>query len=311
MEHLDERGFLITPLETIAALFNRPVDGVLATLQTFDPPGIFARTLQEALLLQLRIRRNSDPLSYEMIAQCFEDLLHGRYAAIKKKLGATDLSAPLQILSRLSLRPASTYKQEIAQPTIPDLVIEKIDGGWTLQLREDELPKFHIQTQYLDLEPEGAEEKELLRGFKTEAKWVFRALDRRRKMLRAIGRILLHKQATYLDQKGPLTPFTVRELSEKLQVHESTLSRALAGKYAATPRGILPLRALLTTSPIATSARELLRQCIASEDKRHPFTDDELVQALKAKGFPIARRTIAKYRSQLKIGPATQRKHLG
>ncbi len=121
--------------------------------------------------------------------------------------------------------------------------------------------------------------------------------------------MLICKQAPYLDQKGPLTPLTIRELAEKLEIHESTLSRALAGKYASTPRGILPLRALISATPAKTTAREILEKLIQAEDKRKPLTDEELSEELRAKGFSIARRTIAKYRTQLKIGSAAQRKH--
>lgn len=310
IEHLDERGFLATPPETLSALFNRPIEPILATLQTFDPPGIFAQNLQEALLLQLRACGKSDTLSYQLVEQCFDDLLHGRYTAIKKKLGSSDLAPAMQLLSRLSLRPAHAFRQEPLRPAIPDLRIAKIEGGWTLELLEDELPKFHIQSDYLELEPETEEERELLRGFKVQAKWVFRSLHRRRKLLREIGRILLRKQASYLDQKGPLVSITVKDLADKLHIHESTLSRALSGKYVATPRGVLPLRALVTASPTTETARELLEKLVQEEDKRAPLTDDQLAKALKAKGYPVARRTISKYRSQLKIGSATQRKHI-
>lgn len=310
LEHLDERGFITCSLETIANLFQRPVEKILSVLQTFDPPGIFARNLQETFLIQLRAKGKADSLCYQLVQNCFDDLLHGRYTVIKKKLGSSELGSAMQILARLSLRPANFFKQEPTTPAIPDLHISKIDGGWTLELIEDELPKFYIQDEYLSLDLESAEEKELLRGLKTQAKWIFRSLNRRRKLLRDIGRILLRKQAAFLDAKGPLNSITIKELSEKLQIHESTLSRALSGKYASTPRGIIPLRSLISSSPITETAREVLEKLISAEDKENPLTDDQLAKELKAKGFPVARRTIAKYRSQLKIGSATQRKYL-
>lgn len=309
LEHLDERGFLTTSLEILTAQFNRPVDSILATLQTFDPPGIFARSLQEALLLQLKAHGKTDSLSYQLVTHCFEDLLHGRYAAIKKKLGSSDLAPAMHILARLSLRPASAFHHEPITPVVPDLQIAKVDGGWTIALVEDELPKFHIREDYMAIEPESSEEKELMRGFKTEAKWIGRSLHRRRSLLRHIGRLLLRKQAPWLDNKGPLASFTMKELAETLQIHESTLSRALSGKYASTPRGILPLRSLLSSAPETLTARHWLEKLVANEDKQSPLTDEQLAQALTLKGFPTARRTIAKYRSQLKIGSATQRKY--
>jgi RNA polymerase sigma-54 factor len=309
LEHLDERGFITCSLETMAHLYQRPVERILSVLQTFDPPGIFARDLQEAFLLQLRAKGKTDSLCYQLVQTCFDDLLNGRYAAIKKKLGAPELAPAMQLLARLSSRPARFYQTEPVTPAIPDLHISRIEGGWTLELTEDELPKFHIQDEYCSLPTESDEEREQLRELKTQAKWICRSLNRRRKLLRAIGRLLLRKQAAFLDQKGPLSPFAVRELAEQLHIHESTLSRALNGKYISTPRGVLPLRSLLSASPAAETAREWLEKRVKEEDKANPLTDDQLAKELKTKGFPVARRTIAKYRSQLKIGSATQRKN--
>lgn len=307
--HLDERGFITCSLESISSLFNRPVEGVLKILQTFNPPGIFARNLQESLLLQLQAKGKEKTFAFNLVQNCFEDLLHGRYGAIKKKLKQSDLTGALTDLSRLSMRPAHIYTQEPTTPICPDLRLHKIEGGWTLELIEDELPKFHIQTQYLDIETESTEEKEALRTFKTQAKWISRSLSRRRKMLKDLGRILIRKQSSFLDQKGPLAQLTIKELAEKLEIHESTLSRALSGKYISTPRGIIPLRSLISADPAAENARQLLEKLIQDEDKEKPLTDDELAKELKIKGFRVARRTISKYRSQLKIGSASQRKH--
>ncbi len=300
MHQLDERGFL--PLETAT-------DRILEVLQTFNPPGVFARNLRESLLLQLRAKGQLGTLSYRLIEHCYEDLLHGRYAQMQKKLKTKNLKEAIQNLSRLTLRPVHQFLQDPAGgPICIDLLIQKIEGGWTIELLEEDLPPFHIQTDYLNIEPESKEEKESLRSFKTQAQWIFRSLNRRRKLLREIGHLLIRKQALFLDQKGPLTPLSMSELAAKLEIHESTLSRALSGKYAATPRGILPLRSLVTNDPEAQQAKELLEKLIRAEDKNYPFTDDQLAESLKGKGFKIARRTIAKYRNKLKIGSASQRK---
>ncbi len=309
LEHLDDRGFLTAPLETLAAYFKKPLEPILATLQTFDPPGIFARNLQESLLLQLKAIGKTASLAYQLVDTCFDDLLHGRYCAIKKKLGAAQLAPAMHDLARLSLRPSTSFSQEPITPIHPDLLITKIDKGWTLQINEEDLPQFHIQSDYLDIMPDTPEEQQALRNFKTQAKWLIRSLTRRRKLLLEIGRIFIKKQAPYLHQKGPLQSLTIRELAETLEVHESTLSRALSGKYASTPRGLIPLRALITSAPAAETARGILEKLIAGEDKQNPLTDEQLAQQLKVKGFPIARRTIAKYRTQLKLGSASQRKN--
>ena len=302
LSHLDEKGFLVD-VENID-------QKILSILQTFDPPGIFARNLQESLLIQLRNKGKSKTLAFSLVETCFDELLHGRYGAIKKKLECTELSEAISTLARLSMRPTQGFDETPTTLIIPDLKVTKIEGGWTLELVEDELPNFNIRSEYLSIHAESEEEKECLQEYKTQAKWLTRSLDRRRVLLRAIGRILITKQSRYLSEKGALTPLTIREMAEALEIHESTLSRALSGKYIMTPRGTIPLRSLITATPKTETAKEILLQLIHSENKTSPLTDDDLAQCLKKKGFPIARRTVAKYRTQLKIGSATQRKHI-
>ncbi len=296
LQQIDERGFLP----------ESAGDGkVISLLQSFDPPGIFARNLQECFLLQLKAKGQTKTLAYELVKRCYDDLLHGRFCLIKKKLRASNLKETLIQLSRLSLRPAEVFHEEISHQITPDLSIQRIDGGWTLELIEDDLPRFH--RLHIDIEGE-KEEREVMRSFKVQAKWIFRSLNRRRKLLQELGRALLCKQAAFLDQKGPLLPIRMQELAQKLEIHESTLSRALHGKFAATPRGIIPLKSLISSDPESTNAKLLLEKLIASEDKSNPLTDDQLANALKEKGIQIARRTIAKYRKILKIASCSQRK---
>ncbi|MES2273187.1 MAG: RNA polymerase factor sigma-54 [Chlamydiota bacterium] len=313
LDHLDERGFITTPLEPIAQFFNQPlsrIESVLALLQTFDPPGICAQNLQQTFLIQLKRLGKMDSLAFQLVRECFDDLLHGRYSLIKKKMEKDDLSVAIQMLARLHFRPSDSFKQECAHLVVPDLQIDKIEETWTIELNETEIPKFHIQEKYMTLKADSFEEKESLKTLKTSAKWIIRSLSRRQKLLRKVAHLLVCKQSAYLEQSGPLVNLALRELSESLQIHESTLSRAIQGKYAATPRGVIPLRSLISVSPKTESAKEILEKLIGGEDKEHPLTDDQLAQELKGRGLPVARRTIAKYRTSLKIGSASQRKNL-
>lgn len=299
LDHLDERGYLSSCPEEI------PLDTLLPILQSFDPPGIFARDLRECLLLQLP----PDSPAYGIVSHYFKDLLHGRFETIKKKTGLTDLAPAIQALSRLTLRPADLFRKEMTVCAIADLSISKIGRTWLIETREDELPKLSIRADYLALCPESPEEKRSLRSWTASAKWLFRSLKRRRLLLLEIGAFLVRKQAAYLEQKGSLEPLTLQELSQHLGLHESTLSRALFGKHALTPRGLLPLRALLSSSPIADGAKQALQKLIAQEDKKNPLNDAEIVEQLKETGLTLARRTVAKYRKNLKIAPASRRKH--
>lgn len=314
LEHIDERGFLSVSLDLIANRFQCSlafVESILTVLQTFDPPGFCARDLRETLLIQLNLRHEQESLAYKIVDLHFEDLLQGRYQTLKKKLQVSDLSVALHLLSQLCLRPNDPFQPEPVPILYPDLRFEKRETGWLVEINEEREPKLRIQTQYAEIKPQSAEEKETLKGYLSSAKWLLHSLSRRKKLLLLIGNALIKKQGAYLEQKGNLVAYSVKDLAHELQIHESTLSRALADKYVETPRGILALRSLLTNAPETLSAQECLARLIQEENKRHPWTDEALAEQLKKQGFSLSRRTVAKYRGQLKIGSANQRKQFG
>ncbi len=292
LENLDERGFL--PAST-------PDGPLLTLLQTFDPPGIFARGLRECLLSQLE--RHCP--AYKIVHRSFEDLLHGRFKAIRQKTGIRDLALAIQTLARLECRPADLFRHELSAPIIADLTISKNEKVWLIESNDEELPKFHIRADYLSLSPKSMEEQDTLRRWASSGKWLLRSLKRRKSILLEVGLFLVRKQAAFLEQKGELQPLSTKELSMRLHLHESTLSRALAGKYANTPLGLLPLSSLIaaTSGPAKMALQKLIRE----EDKTRPFSDREIVVELKNKGMTLARRTVAKYRAELKISPASRR----
>ncbi|MBI3508912.1 MAG: hypothetical protein HY069_04695 [Chlamydiia bacterium] len=291
LHSLDERGFVEQ-----AALEQ---ESVLAVLQTFDPPGIFARNLQECLCIQIRTKGLQGTAVDRMVRDFFSELLQGRYAAIRKKI---DLEEAVRELARLSFRPASVYQSEAAPVIYPDLLLTKMEGKkWKIELPY----ACELTILSYDLEGISSEEKKVVREWLAQAKCLSHCISRRQQMLLRLGSFLALHQGAYLSQRGPLRLLSLRDLSAHFGLHESTLSRVIAGKYAATPRGILALRSLLSHSPEAESAKELLQQLIQKEET--PLTDAELVGRLRQQGVHLARRTIAKYRKQLKIGSARYR----
>lgn len=312
IDHLDERGWLTLPLEELPYDLST-LKQLLATIQTFHPPGVGARHLQESLLLQLRVQPYS--LTEILIRDYFQDLLHGRFKGIQKQLriSSSELQQSLQQISHLRLNPASSFDHSPIRPLIPDLILKEIDRGWILEIGEEELPLFSIRSDYVDLynKLKKGEEKETLRSWLTSARWLMRCLKRRRETLRQIGRLLVQTQRAFLEQTGQIKPIRIQDLANLLQVHPSTAWRAVANKTLACPRGLIPLRQFFAESTSTHLAKELLQSLIAGEDKTQPFTDDELVEQLREKGISCARRTIAKYRNALHISTAAQRKALG
>jgi RNA polymerase sigma-54 factor len=312
--HLDEQGFLMHDVETLAALYVTSLANmkkILTQLQTFSPAGIFARNLQEAFLLQLERQGLKKSAVYKLVLSSFADLLQKRYQILRKhhSLSSEELQTAIQILSRLSSRPLSLFQLSPEQPLYPDLRAQKNSSRqWHIELVEELLPRFRLQEKYLHLSDLSTADKRSLRTFTISAKWLIRSMERRRNLLLSLTSTLIRKQTRYFNGTGPLISLSAAKLAEELGVHESTISRALNEKYVETPRGIFSLKALC---PLANdSVKEQLRQLVAEENPTAPWTDEELSKEMEKRGCKVARRTIAKYRKELHISPSSTRKHL-
>ncbi|HSX13849.1 MAG TPA: hypothetical protein VLE96_05460 [Chlamydiales bacterium] len=298
-ESLDEKGFLSAlPSDIDTTRF----ESVLERLQTFDPPGIFARTLQESLLIQLKAKGLTHCTAYRLIESDYQNLLLHRYSLLKKKY--PDLSEAIQKIATLQLRPLESLKKEYSCPIIPDLFIQPLESGWLIGFYDEMIPQFRVQ--YEDLFLESKEEQKTVDVWRSSGKWLLKALHRRSEIILQIAKRITHHQHRYLLQKGNLSHFTIQNLSQELGLHESTISRALSEKYVETPRGIILLKSLLTAAPEKTQAKEILQALVANE--RSPLSDDQLAKALEEKGFKVARRTVSKYRKELKIPEMNARK---
>jgi RNA polymerase sigma-54 factor len=282
-------------------------------IKTFDPPGIGAAHLQESYLLQLRAKSYS--LAELLIRDHFQDLVNSRFTAIQKKLRLTssDLQETLHTLSRLPMHPAALFDQSAERPLIADLSIQELEDRWILHIGEEELPLIHLNTDYLNLfaTMHRGDEKDTMKSWITSARWLQRCVKRRKDTLNRIGRLLIKTQTAFLQNTGELKPLGIDDLARYLNVHESTAWRAIAHKTLSCPQGLIPLQQFFSDSSKADGVKNLLKILINQEDKSSPYTDDDLVRELSQKGVACARRTIAKYRKLLKLGPAHQRKSLG
>ncbi|MCB1107148.1 MAG: RNA polymerase factor sigma-54 [Chlamydiia bacterium] len=310
---LDDKGLLTLSPEEL-----KGKEKVLHIFQRMDPLGIGARSIQEALLIQLEETKES--LAYRIVANHFEDLLHLRLHKIRKKLGLSENQ--IKELIHTKLRPLTPYPGRGFQPTInppliPDVTITLEEELWNIDVNSSLIPTFQIHPIYLNaLEGKGLskDESETIRRYLAAGKWLTRILNRRKKTLQDIAIYLLKKEKDFLEGVSTApTPLTMREVAEALSLSEATVTRAIANKSVATPRGILSLRSFFTQG-ITTEkgtisnkvAKDLLKTLIKQE--KVPLSDAALSKELKARGIPCARRTVAKYRKELKIGSASQRK---
>lgn len=306
IDQLDERGWLTVSLNEMP-FDHETLLRILLQLQTFEPPGIFARDLQECLWLQLRNQCYS--LAEIIVRDHFEDLLQSRFTLIEKRLhiSSADMQKALHRISRLRMHPSSVYENVTNPNLAADLTIREIDSGWLLSIGTEDLPPINICKDYVHLTVYQKEEKKQLRGWVTGAKWLQRCVKRRHDLLREIGKLLIRREKAFLSHSGEITPIDIRELAQILRVHESTAWRAIAGKTLACPRGMVPLQQFFSQSRFE-SLKGWLQRLIQNEDKSEPLTDESIMRKLQQHGVHCARRTIAKYRRLLHFGAAARRK---
>ena len=326
--NLDEDGFLRTDLAEIASAADvtpETASQALALVQSFHPPGVAARTLPEALLLQLHARGRDDSLEARIVRDHFDLLGKRKFTEIAAALSVPvdSVLAASEAIAKLSPRPGAAFA-----PDRPDLVVRPEasfvrDGDrWIPQLEGDLLPRLRISDLYKDLLGDGSADEQTRTYLKERirsARFLLQALERRQQTLQKLLEVIGRRQADYFSQ-GPsaLRPLTMTEAAGEVGVHETTVSRAVANKYVRTPFGVVPLRFFFATAvggedgqgpAIAnTSAKEILAEIVGRENPEKPYSDATLEELLKERGIPVARRTIAKYRTELGILPTHLRR---
>ena len=329
IDAIDDDGYLRDPLDAIAEALRPDIDAgndeiatVLAQVQRFDPPGVGARDLGECLSLQLRMlppARERD-LALALCGPQLERLPKLGIDGAARLLGCNneDAAAAIALLRSLDPKPGAVMAS-LEQDTyvVPDAVIWRDRGVWNVALTGNSVPRIGIHEGYVRMIRRASrDDASYLRGQLQEARWLLKGIRARGETLLNVVRCLAREQSGFLEfGEQALRPLTLRELSVKLGLHESTISRAIARKHVRTPRGTVPLRAFFA-SGIDTGAggeassaaiQSMLRQLIAAEDPRKPLSDAALADKLKQSGIPVARRTIAKYRDLLRIPPSNER----
>lgn len=324
--NLDDNGFLTTPLQEIATwggFDTTAVRRVLATVQTFTPSGVGAADVRESLLIQLQHADKWKSVAFRIVDECYDDLMHNRLPAVAKKLGVSKREvrdAVEKDLSCLTLYPGHLHARDITQPIVVDLSILEEDGRLVYLINDQDIPTLHLNRTYLDMLEDATLPKETrsyLQRRLASAKWLMHNIDRRSRTLERIAEVLIHWQEGYLRSiEGKLRPMTMRAVAEELGVSESTIGRAISGKYMSCPRGTVLMRALFSGSyetdegreVSASAVRDIVQRLIDAEDKEHPLTDEQISRALSDRGISCARRTVAKYRRELGYGSAAQRR---
>jgi RNA polymerase sigma-54 factor len=323
---LDDAGYLREELDAVAGRLGCPspqLEAVLARLQQFDPPGVFARSLEECLALQLRDRDRLDPAMAALLDR-LDLLAQAEFPALIRACGVLpdDLPEMIAELKALNPKPGLAFAQDPIEAVVPDIfVLPTPSGGWRVELNSATLPKVLVNRAYhteLTRQTTDKRAREYVSERFQSANWLVKALDQRARTVLRVAEAVVARQLPFLEHGvHHLRPLVLRDIAAATELHESTVSRATADKYVATPRGNFPFRyffsnALPGTDGDASHSAEAIRQqmkaMIEREEPDNVLSDDQLVAALRAAGVAIARRTVAKYRESLGIPSSVQRR---
>lgn len=324
IDQLDEAGYLAMPIGEVAeALGLSPlvVERALALVQSLDPTGVGARNLAECIALQAREADRYDPCMARLIDN-LELVARGEIARLKRlcQVDDEDFADMLAELRGYDPRPGLRFGGGAAEPVVPDILVRAAKGGWDIALNQATLPRLVVNRSYY-VEMRGAcvgkEAKAWLGEKLADANWLLKALDQRQKtILKVAAEIVKQQDGFFRHGVAHLRPLTLKTVAEAISMHESTVSRVTSNKYLHCDRGTFELKYFFTSGvgssdgegASAAAVKAAIRQLIDAEDPKAILSDDALVDLLKARGFDLARRTVAKYREAIGLGSSVQRR---
>lgn len=321
--NLDDDGYLRADLAELAELTGATaadVEKILPLVQSFDPPGVAAWTLQECLLIQLRADPQPDPVAVEILERHQGDLERRRYAEIARsiKVSLDRIMEAIEEIQALEPKPGRKFTSSHIQYIAPDVFVSKMEDGYRVVLNEDGIPRLRLNAMYRRLlRGAGDEARQYVEQKVRSALWFIKSIHQRQRTLLRVTESIVKFQREFLDGGLPfLRPLALRDVAEDIGMHESTVSRVTTNKYVQTPQGLLELKYFFH-SGIASgngnmvssvSVKQLLRDLIGQESSEKPLSDHEVAQILKSRGLTISRRTVAKYREELRVPPSHQRR---
>jgi len=325
--NVDEDGYLRVSRDEIREAHydnDADVEAALALVRSFDPPGVGAFDLPDCLLMQLAALGVENELIEKIIREHWPEFLNRQFAPLAKKLGVgmSEIQAAFEIIKNLEPKPGRKYSSERTIYVEPDVFVRKIGDEYVIQLSEDGLPKLRISAAYRRLlrggnGAIGAEAANYLKDKMRSAIWLIKSLDQRQRTIYKVADSIVRHQREFLDHGiEHLRPLVLRDVANDIAMHESTVSRVVSNKYIHTPRGLFPMKYFFHSGIDSSqgddvsslSIKNKISRIVDEEDARRPHSDARITQKLRAEGIQIARRTVAKYREELRIPSSSQRK---
>jgi RNA polymerase sigma-54 factor len=325
IDQINECGYFTGSLLDVANRLEVPlaqVEAALATIQTFDPTGVGARSLAECLALQAKEADRYDPCMARLIDN-LDLVARGALPQLRRlcEVDDEDLADMIRELRGYDPKPGCRYGGESAPAIVPDLFVARRRDGWAVEINGATLPRLLVNRAYY-VELAGGRQDKASRAWLSEclasANWLVKALDQRqRTIIKVAAEIVKQQEGFFRQGVAQLRPLTLRQVADAIEMHESTVSRVTSNKYLSCERGLFELKYFFTSAiqaadggeaVSAAAVKNAIKTLIAAEDPRKILSDDTLVEMLNAKGFDIARRTVAKYREALGIGSSVQRR---
>ncbi|EFD4338757.1 RNA polymerase factor sigma-54 [Escherichia coli] len=332
VDAVDDTGYLTVPLEDILESMGDEeidideVEAVLKRIQRFDPVGVAAKDLRDCLLIQLSQFDKTTPWLEEarlIISDHFDLLANHDFRTLMRvtRLKEDVLKEAVNLIQSLDPRPGQSIQTGEPEYVIPDVLVRKHNGHWTVELNSDSIPRLQINQHYASMcnNARNDGDSQFIRSNLQDAKWLIKSLESRNDTLLRVSRCIVEQQQAFFEQgEEYMKPMVLADIAQAVEMHESTISRVTTQKYLHSPRGIFELKYFFSShvntegggEASSTAIRALVKKLIAAENPAKPLSDSKLTSLLSEQGIMVARRTVAKYRESLSIPPSNQRKQL-
>lgn len=332
VDAVDETGYLTVPLEDILESIGDEeidideVEAVLKRIQRFDPVGVAAKDLRDCLLIQLSQFDKTTPWLEEarlIISDHLDLLANHDFRTLMRvtRLNEDVLKEAVNLIQSLDPRPGQSIQTGEPEYVIPDVLVRKHNGHWTVELNSDSIPRLQINQHYASMcnNARNDGDSQFIRSNLQDAKWLIKSLESRNDTLLRVSRCIVEQQQAFFEQgEEYMKPMVLADIAQAVEMHESTISRVTTQKYLHSPRGIFELKYFFSShvntegggEASSTAIRALVKKLIAAENPAKPLSDSKLTSLLSEQGIMVARRTVAKYRESLSIPPSNQRKQL-
>ncbi len=330
LDAINDDGYLTEPLEEIALnlmpelkVLPDEVEQVLKVVQSFDPPGVAARSVSECLSLQLKQLSPDTPgleTALNIVASYLDEVAAHQHSLLRRQLRTSeeDLDQALALVRACQPRPGASLHASAPDYVVPDVFIRRTEHGWAVEINPASVPRIRVNQSYAGMLGRSSDFT-AMRTQLQEARWLIRSLEIRNETLLKVARCIVQRQTAFLDQGDEyMQPMILKDIAEAVEMHESTISRVTTNKYMHTPRGVFEFRYFFSSHVSGTDGSELsstairakIRKLISAEDADKPLSDSRIAEILSGDGVQVARRTVAKYREALNIPPSSERKRV-